>query len=281
MKWLMPMACVIITLFSGGGLVPTIAVSAAGSSPHATVVLDRLAWTELRDGQWDLYVGTVDGTERFQITNTPERELGPVWSPDGTRIAFSYGDVAGPGVGVSGRDLFVVGLDGTPAREIASGPVLRWVWSPAGDAILYSTAVTGQSCQFREINARVVGGSPAWSRTVSYPGALFPAWLPDGDLVALTFGPTPNDPGRVSRLSADGTRSEPLGAGMEIPPGGAPPVLPLGMPPTASYVAWLATRAEASEEWLAVSRADSASVPEPVLSLRFNPSESRGRVFQG
>lgn len=36
----------------------------------------------------DLYIINADGTEKIQITNTPdEAEHNPVWSPDGTRIA--------------------------------------------------------------------------------------------------------------------------------------------------------------------------------------------------
>jgi Tol biopolymer transport system component len=68
-----------------------------------------------RDGNWNIYVVSIDGSERLdgsgriQLTSSSSREGLPSWSPDGTRLAF-----------VSDRDgdfdVYVVDADGGASR---------------------------------------------------------------------------------------------------------------------------------------------------------------------
>jgi Tol biopolymer transport system component len=63
----------------------------------------------------DIYVMRADGTHVRRLTDSPGLDEGPVWSPDGTKIAFS-----------SARDgqqeIYVMSADGSDQRRLTSNP---------------------------------------------------------------------------------------------------------------------------------------------------------------
>jgi hypothetical protein len=68
---------------------PSVSSSAADFSPDGT----KIVFMRYTDGQWDLYVENVDGTDRVNITNTPATsETYPTWGPNGQRIALNIHD---------------------------------------------------------------------------------------------------------------------------------------------------------------------------------------------
>jgi Tol biopolymer transport system component len=80
----------------------------------------------------DLYVKAVGAGEPLRLTNTPESERYPQWSPDSNQIAFLR-------IGSSGAAVWVIGALGGGERKIAA---IRWprtiggtslVWSKTGD----------------------------------------------------------------------------------------------------------------------------------------------------
>jgi Tol biopolymer transport system component len=76
-----------------------------------------------------------DGTNQTVLTNSPEDNFAPTWSPDGSKIAFSR--VLGEG---ARRQIYVMDADGrneTPVTDdssFASEPA----WSPDGTKIAFS-----------------------------------------------------------------------------------------------------------------------------------------------
>jgi TolB protein len=74
-----------------------------------------------------------------QLTETPEGAYDPAWSPDGARIAYAARS--------RGRhDLWVMGADGTDARQITENGASRCpCWSPDGQHLAY---VSGQAGRF-------------------------------------------------------------------------------------------------------------------------------------
>lgn len=74
----------------------------------------------------DIYVMSADGSNLTRLTDHPERDHGPVWSPWGDRIAF-----------VSERDgnpeIYVMNADGTDLKRLTDYPGRDGnpVWAPA------------------------------------------------------------------------------------------------------------------------------------------------------
>ncbi|NDD28922.1 MAG: hypothetical protein EB084_11720 [Proteobacteria bacterium] len=89
-----------------------------------------------QNGQADLAVMSLDGTQRpVLLTHADGREMDPMWSPDGSRIAFE-GEVEGE------TELFVMNADGTDMSQVTQFDGLDKhapSWSPDGRALAYLT----------------------------------------------------------------------------------------------------------------------------------------------
>lgn len=59
-------------------------------SPDGT----RIAFNSLRNGQFDIFVMNLDGTDVRQLTTNPGKDFLPRWSPDGKSILF-HSDAGG------------------------------------------------------------------------------------------------------------------------------------------------------------------------------------------
>lgn len=103
------------------------------------------------DFVFDIYVSKVDGSEITQLTQGfafwPDLKyyLHPVWSPDGSRIAFVYGSI------INSSDMrfrvAVMQADGTGKQDLAWAGDIPWrdlldpgsiAWSPDGSRIAFS-----------------------------------------------------------------------------------------------------------------------------------------------
>ena len=48
----------------------------------------RIAFVSTLDGDYEVYVMNIDGSDVVRLTNNSESEYDPIWSPDGSKIAF-------------------------------------------------------------------------------------------------------------------------------------------------------------------------------------------------
>ncbi len=108
----------------------------------------RIVFVSNRDGNYELYTMTDDGTNIAQITDDAsgpdvcDGAHNPRWSPDGSRIAFRYG---GEVWSCSGGDptIYVVDADGTNLVPVLQAEVNSGLtWTRDGSHILYSAGAT-------------------------------------------------------------------------------------------------------------------------------------------
>jgi Tol biopolymer transport system component len=135
-----------------------------------------IAFSSDRNGNADVYVRDGNGKVR-QLTDLPGQDLQPVFSPDGTRIAF-FSDSRGD------NDIYVLPLAGgspVPVTPAGSNEVNPY-WSPDGSRFGFASDRSGQS----EIWTMNVDGSDA--RQLSNIGTLGhdARWSPDGNWLLFT-----------------------------------------------------------------------------------------------
>jgi Tol biopolymer transport system component/imidazolonepropionase-like amidohydrolase len=139
-------------------------------SPSLAPDGDRVAFSALGD----LWVMEIGGRPR-RLTDDPWVEADPVWSPDGSRLAY-VSDREG------GSDLYVRDLAEGVDRRLTTDGAAMPAWSPDGLEIAY---LGGQG---PGAGLRVVGVAGGASRTVrtglNSPGR--PTWAPDGESIAVS-----------------------------------------------------------------------------------------------
>jgi Tol biopolymer transport system component len=135
-----------------------------------------------------------DGSRLVNLTNSWADDLAPVWSPDGTRIAFvSLRDTIAGKWGLGPSSIYVMGFD--PVRGVSDGNAIRvtdpetnagWpTWSPDGQRIAFHSDRSGDW----EIWAVNLDGSGLANLT-NHPSAdRFPSWShapAGGERIAFT-----------------------------------------------------------------------------------------------
>ena len=140
-----------------------------------------------RDFQYDIALVPVDGGEPRRLTNHRAYDNYPVWSPDGTRIAFLSARNLDPAFGSFLRPhLYTMAPDGSDVRRLSDG--LTWVvnhspqWSPDGERLAF-VAVEG-SGETRAQNLYTIRADGTNLRRLG-PAISGPSWSPDGRRLAF------------------------------------------------------------------------------------------------
>ncbi len=144
-----------------------------------TPTAERIAFSAYRNGQWDIYSITPEGTAPKQLTRSLAEDTDPAYSPDGTKLAYA-----------SRRDrnwdVYVLDLQSGAETRLTTSSHYDGAptWSPDGQFIAY------ESYQNGDLDVWVVdasGAEPANNITAeSLDGDYAPAWSPDGQFIAFT-----------------------------------------------------------------------------------------------
>ena len=148
-----------------------------GSSPTAADGAPgpgKIAFTSDRGDNPDIYVVDPDGGEPERVTDDPEVERSPTWSPAGTRITF-----------VRESGIYRINLDGSGERKLTSAHPSSIATSPDGALIAFALGEPEAS----DIFVMSAGGiGPENLSNSPKTDDIEPAWSPDGDRIVYTSG---------------------------------------------------------------------------------------------
>ncbi|HJQ04528.1 MAG TPA: hypothetical protein VJ872_03750 [Nocardioides sp.] len=219
------------------------------------VVNGRIAYVDYVHYDGDIWTAKADGSDAVDITHDPSADQSmPVWSPDGSKIAFAQSATA-----TAPRGLYVMDADGGHAHVVMAGVDLYSLpsWSPDSQRIAFSGAGSGPVCSCivdadgtnlthlpyymfmpswspdgTKLAYTASDGSSEWisiagldgsgSIRVSPPGvnAFRPAWSPDGTEIAYQAVVAADTPSSIMVIDVDGSNQRRLADGSD--PSGSP-----------------------------------------------------------
>lgn len=135
-----------------------------------------IAFTSDRDGNFEIYSMSVDGSNPVRVTDDPEDDQEPAWLSDGSRIVFCSFRT-GPG------DIWIMDPDGTDAVNLTNDPFRVTTdadsdfdsnWAADGTRLAFDTDRNG-NWDIYTINAN---GTDAIRLTANPAEDESPAWRP-------------------------------------------------------------------------------------------------------
>ena len=159
------------------------------------------AFASDRAGNGDIFALDHNGQLK-NLTNSPEADWQPVWSPDGQMLAFTShrtGD----------SDIWLLKVTGSAEssqaqaapRNLTNHPAWDYSpsWSPSGQSIVFVSERDGDP----EIFVQNIEGDTAIQLTFNEEMDHRPAWSPDGKYIA--FAAVRNGAEKIYRIRPDGT----------------------------------------------------------------------------
>jgi tol-pal system beta propeller repeat protein TolB len=146
-----------------------------GDLAKAAIVFARLQGTPQN---YELWTMGAHGGNQHRLTRNDMGDFDPVWSPDGTRIAWvrypEYGCNCGP------SDVWLMNADGTDRHNLTNDAdgISRPTWSPDGSQLAFTL----------DYMIWVIDADGSDEHQISPAGSydFDPAWSPDGTRIAFS-----------------------------------------------------------------------------------------------
>ena len=177
--------------------------------PQYYINLPREAADEIWSFSFEIAVSNIDGTETKRLTENRDDDDHPVWSPDGTRIAFTSSSTRSvSGIRRELYSLYTMAEDGSDVQTVYRGAFASApAWSPDGNLIAFTGFEDDRRVVYtvRPDGSELTRISNTLSRAAWSPdGRRLALVVPDGDGAALyTFARDGSDPIRVIGLIDD------------------------------------------------------------------------------
>jgi Tol biopolymer transport system component len=170
-------------------------VALSGEEPSLSWAPDskRIAYESV-NGNWDIYIANLDGSDLIQLTNNANDDRRPLISPDGQKIVFASNPRGT-------WDIYVMDSDGSRRTRLTDGPAdnLEYDWSPDSKRIVF-TSYRNDNWDIYVMDA---DGSNVVQLTHDPASDFQPSWSPDGSRIA--FVSTRNgEYGDIYSLQLDG-----------------------------------------------------------------------------
>lgn len=153
----------------------------------------------------ELYVINADGSGVVQLTSFNSLVARPVWSPDSSKIVFTFQK----GVAPENRyNVYITNADHTGLHALTTGDTIDSgpVWSPDGSRIaFYSNLNSNQNS-----NTFVINPDASGLAQLTSAGGLYPSYSPDGKYIVTAHRPLAGQPYQLYVMNSDGSNQRQL-----------------------------------------------------------------------
>lgn len=151
--------------------------SGPGENREPSAAAGRMAFTSYRDGNAEIYLASVDGSDQHRVITSASFDDEPDLSRDAMRLVFVSTRSGAERLYVAdSAGANVIPLEtGSPANVPETAPA----WSPTADRIAFASSRTGSS----QIFVVSAAGGAATRLSNESIGAFDPAWSAGGDTI--------------------------------------------------------------------------------------------------